>query len=141
MGTRLDPNQISRIEHDESSEAKRVKIVGTQLQIALDESEDSIAVRPVLYQGVFDLDEAVDVRKVRDLRLFIKKLGGTSATVSIQASPDDSGDDFAQIDTVAVDGDEGSVVATQVIHPIARRLKCVILSGDVHVEIKLVGQG
>lgn len=66
--TRLDPNQIIKREHDESTDAKRVKIVGTQMQIAIS-AEDNDSVQSVPRVAIHNLvdDQELDVTVYREI--------------------------------------------------------------------------
>lgn len=128
--SKLDPVQITQIEHDEDSKAKRVRIVQTEMAIELDHRDgDSVTSHPaklaVSVRGVSeedngtDLVPAMDCSSIRGAKLFLDGSG----EVEIMVSPVDSGDYFVE------------VLASQLVNLVARRIKIVSVDfvGDVHL--------
>jgi len=138
---RMSEIEITQREHEEADLAKRVKIVGTQINIATSEEEDSMAVRPVLFQGNLTPNLPIDVRKVRCGRVYTKLSAQTTAVVGIEISPDDTGDFYVEIDSITVDGAAGACFVSKHLDLCARRLRIVVKSGTVSGSYKLIGQG
>lgn len=81
-GTKLDPNQVIRREHDEASVSKRVKIVDTELAIAVAaEDGDSVQSVPrVLSQGL-TANQELDISLYKEL--IVEAPGGSTGEYTI----------------------------------------------------------
>lgn len=127
--TKRDTNQIHQFEHDEASNAKRVKMVGTEMSIELDHADgDSVTAHPaklsasVLGVELSDNDTVIipplDCSSIRCIEVHVVGTGD----VKVQKSPVDSGD-------VWID------VPDQLDNLCARRIRVISVNieGDVHL--------
>lgn len=129
MRSKRDSMQISQFEHDEPSNAKRVKMVGTEMSIELDHRDgDSVTAHPAKLSasalGVDASDVGKDIIPPLDcssIRCMRVDLIG-SGEIKVMLSPVDEGDVWL----------ESIQHNTEVI---ARRVKVVSVSaeGDVHL--------
>lgn len=131
--SKLDPAQITQMEHDEVSKAKRVRMVGTEISIELDHKDgDSVTVHPAKLiasvTGVEASDNdseiipALDCSSISKVKVHVDGSG----TVKIMISPVDSGSLF--IEASAADLND----------LVARRIK--VISVDVVGDVHLVGR-
>jgi hypothetical protein len=127
--TKRDINQITQFEHDEKSNAKRVRMVGTEISIELDHKDgDSVTSHPAKLcasaLGVDKSDDGKDIIPPLDcssIRVLRVDLIG-SGEIKVMVSPVDDGDVWR----------ENTQQDTELI---ARRVKVVSISaeGDVHL--------
>lgn len=127
--TKRDTNQIQQFEHDEASNAKRVKMVGTEMSIELDHADgDSVTSHPAkLSASALGVDASDNDKEIippldcSSLRQISVRVDG-SGSVQVMVSPTDSGDFFYELGM----GE----------HEIcARRIKVISVDaiGDVHL--------
>ena len=135
MRSKLDPVQIHQLTFDEESNAVKVKLLGTNIELELNAQDgDSVTAHPAkltasamgceLSDSDKDIIPALDCSSLKEIRVDINGLG----SVSIAVSPVDKGDFFYSI------GGAGKVYSI-----CARRVKVISINavGDVH----LVGRG
>jgi hypothetical protein len=91
--TKRDPNQIQQMEHDESSNAKRVRLIDTEISMELDHQDgDSVTSHPAkLVVSVMNLtsedngDEIVppiDCSSIREIEVHVEGSGSVEVMVS-----------------------------------------------------------
>lgn len=99
MKTRFDPNQIIQFEHDEETHAKRVKIVGTQIQVALSADDgDSVLTVPKSVIMSPKVNEEFDLVNVGTLQIYLKCMAeNLSPNLILQINPLDEGDCWVDI--------------------------------------------
>lgn len=130
MTTKRDVNQIIKLEHDEANNAKRVKMVDTEISIELDHTDgDSVTCHPAkLTASVLGVDTddngqeiipALDCSSIRKLNI---KIDG-SGTVRVLLSPADTGNYFYE----ASQADLDNLCARRV------KVESVNAVGDVHL--------
>ena len=128
--TKRDINQIQQFEHDEDSNAKRVKMVGTELSIELDhEDGDSVTSHPAKLvasvTGVTSEDDETEIIPPLDcssMRVIHLYPVGTGF-LEVYLSPVDSGDVFYKVDLE----DLKNVCARRI------KVKSLGFEGDVHL--------
>ena len=128
--SKLDPNQITQAEHDEQSNARRVKLVSTEFNVNLDHADgDSVTTHPaklvVKVEGVEASDagkEIIPAMYCSSLRKLDVRVNG-SGSVEVLLSPEDKGDFFYKASKSDLD------------NLCARRVKVVSINaeGDVHL--------
>lgn len=128
--TQRDNNQIQQFEHDEKANAKRVKMVGTEMSIELDHKDgDSVTTHPAkLSASALGVDAedndkmvipALDCSSIRTMKVIVVGEGN----VKVMLSPTDDGDHFYE---ASVD---------DLNNLCARRIKVISIDliGDVHI--------
>lgn len=145
--TQRDNIQIQQFEHDEISNAKRVKIADTEIGIELDHSDgDSVTIHPsklvVSSLGVDASDSEIipaqDCSSLKTLKIYIVlKSGLRNSNILTQISPVDSGDVWFTLDT-NVNSNESSIMSI-----CARRVRVLQTNpqGSFELDVHLVGQG
>lgn len=127
--TKRDQNQIVQFEHDEASNAKRVKMVGTEMSIELDHTDgDSVTAHPAKLSassiGVEAADAGqeiippLDCSSIRHLRVDVEGAGN----VRVEVSSADQGDHWREVSS-----EEKDLCARRV------RVICVDAVGNVHL--------
>lgn len=128
--TKRDTNQIQQFEHDEPTNAKRVKMVETEMSIELDHADgDSVTSHPakltasVLGVGAEDDGQTIipplDCSSIRVMSIHPVGTG----FIKIFLSPVDSGDVFYEVSISDLD----NVCARRI------RVDSVDFEGDVHL--------
>lgn len=96
MASKLDQRQIVQREHDENHNAKRVKMVETELSMELNAADgDSVLVFKHQVETQ-ELDSPINCSGLSVATLYVK-----SGSAHIEVSPKESGDEFYPINNVA----------------------------------------
>lgn len=130
--TKRDINQIQQFEHDEKANAKRVRLVGTEISIELDHTDgDSVTSHPAkLSASAIGVDASdndkeiippLDCSSMRVMRIDVIGEG----SIKVEFSPVDEGDVWR----------EGSQFEDNLV---ARRVR--VLSVDCVGDVHLVGR-
>lgn len=147
MRSKRDNSQIAQFEHDESSNAKRVKMIDTEMSIELNHADgDSVTSHPatliVSALGVDNNDSEIvppqDISTMKKIKAYVQIQSGTpQGTLKIQVSPVDTGDVF--FDIAEINAANGMSPALDVM---ARRIKVIKSSdmGDCVLDLHMVGQ-
>jgi len=131
--TKRDINQIQQFEHDEKSNAKRVKMVGTEISIELDHKDgDSVTSHPAkLSASILGIESSdsdkqilpvLDCSSIRTLKIHLDGEGA----FQVLLSPSDEGDYFYEASS------------EDLLNLCAKRIK--IFSKGVVGDIYLVGR-
>lgn len=92
--TKRDPGQIVQYEHDEQDNAKRVKMVGTDIAISVDADDgDSVAVQPRVFEYPITDATPVDITACKELKVY------GQGSMTLEVSPLTSGDSWVTIGT------------------------------------------
>lgn len=129
--SKLDPTQITQMEHDEKSKAKRVKMVGTEMSIELDHRDgDSVTAHPAKLSAsslgveASDANEEIipplDCSSIRKLQVHVEGSGN----VLVQVSLSDSEDSWLDL---------GQCLQPTEVCARRVRVKSVNAQGDVHL--------
>lgn len=130
--SRLDADQITKIEHDEATGTKKVSIANTSVSIDLDHTDgDSVTSHPAKLiasaLGVVsptddgtEIIPALDCSSLREIHVSINGTG----TVDVEVSPNDSGTYFYSLGGA---GTIHTVCARRV------RVRSINANGDVHL--------
>ena len=147
MRTKKDPTQIAQFEHDEASNAKRVKMIDTEISMELDHNDgDSVTAHPVNLIvsaiGVNNSDNEVvppqNVASIKAIKAYVKITSGTpQGTLKLEVSPTDSGDTFYSL--AEINAANGMSTPLELM---ARRLRVMKGEdlGDCELELHIVGQ-
>lgn len=128
--SKLDPTQISQLEHDEASKAKRVRMVNTEINMELNHADgDSVTSHPaklaVSVTGVDSSDAGKEIIPPMDcssLSAVAVHVQGAGSVV-VEISPVDNGSFFVE----ASAEDLKNLVARRI------RVKSVNAQGSVHL--------
>jgi len=129
--SKRDNSQIAQFEHDEASNAKRVKIADTEISMELDHLDgDSVTSHPAKLTasvlGVSIVDNGTEIIPPLDcssMRLLAVRIDG-SGTITVQVSLSDSGDHWVDFSGET----PGSVIVARRV-----RVKSIDCVGDVHL--------
>ena len=147
MRTKRDVSQIQKFEHDENSNAKRVKLIDTEMGIELSHLDgDSVTVHPeklsVSSLGVKQEDKEIvpeiKCSSLKRIKLYVQTVSGLrDCDIALEVSPIDSGDVWYNLCTVSGQSEE-----SQVLDICARRLRIVKRAerGNAELNVHLVGQ-
>lgn len=143
-GSKLDPNQITKIEHDDASGAKRVTMVNTEMSIELDADDgDSVQIQPRSYSNMVTLGQELDISAYKSLKMYAKSLsGGPHDDLKLHISPVASGDVWVDTGiTLTPSINTGVSVASQAVSDVVALRAKITSSGSPDVTIYLVGKG
>lgn len=153
--TQLDYNQVIPRTFDQDNDATRVVVAGgSEFEIALDQAEDSVAVRSTLDSDHATANSAaavgqlllLDITGRKELQVLVKIISAITGTCSIQLeiSPEDSGSTtwFTVGAPVAVTG-AVDLIGT-IANTLARRARLRIVSNNITIgsaEVYLMARG
>lgn len=145
--SKLDPNQITQMEHDEASKAKRVKLADTEISIELDHNDgDSVKAHPAILSasalGADNNDNeiipALDISSMKELMVYVSVQSGTpQGTIQVLVSPMDDGNEYYNL--AEMNAQNGMSTPLKVM---ARRVKIIKGQdlGDAVINVHLIGQ-
>lgn len=145
--SRRDSLQIQRAEHDEVSNARRVKLVNTDFNLKLNYQDDSVtAYNDQLVVSSIDIQSsdkevipAIPCFSLKRAQLFVEVVSGLKdCLLTIQVSPIDNGDVWFNIDSLTGDKKCGNIIDI-----CARRIRVIQsqVNGTSTMNVHLVGQG
>lgn len=144
MSSRLDANQIVKLEHDEATGSKKVNIVNTDFEIELDADDgDSIIVQQRAFTNTVILDEEVDVSAYKALRFYVVSNEVTPVgNITLELSPVAVGDVWMDSGIDVTPGAAvGDVVASSAILDVVARRARLVSTGTPNVTLHLLGRG
>lgn len=141
---RLDAIAIAQSEYDPASRAKKVKMIDTEMAINVDESEDSVATRPMEMSLQMSVDQAIDITKYNKFQLYVKTLSdGAQSEIFVEINPTDSDEGmwFRPGPSVTPSQTENGIVFSSLMNSfVANRMKLTVNAGSPDVEIYLVAR-
>lgn len=144
---KLDPNQIWRRVYDHVSQALKVKLKNTQINMELNHKDgDSVTAHPAKHLvsaiGVTDEDVVIippqDISSLSVCQIFLKvQEGSEQGAIEVQISPVDSGDVWFHLADMEVKSGK-----TGVLPFLARRMRIIKKRnlGDCEFDIHFVGR-
>jgi len=119
---RLDATAIAQCEHDPDAGAKKVRLIDAEMELSADDG-DSVQTQGRVFEYSPATGEEIDITACRQIKVY------SSGNITVEVSPDTSGDTFILIDG-SLDG------VSPILDVLARRAR--ITSSNA---IKVIGRG